>query len=93
MDEVHPLSMVWLLQGYAYRWLFTMLRNSHLAHPQAVLHELATHTLGLSLFATHYSSLTEDFAYHPNIRNMHMKTAVDDEKREVGYKYSKFDRC
>lgn len=50
---------------------------------QAVLHQLATHTLPLSFFATHYGSLTDDFAYHPNIRNMHMKTLVDDEKHEV----------
>ena len=50
---------------------------------QAVLHQLATHTLPLSFFATHYGSLTDDFAYHPNIRNMHMATLVDDEKREV----------
>jgi hypothetical protein len=50
---------------------------------QAVLHQLATHTLSLSFFATHYGSLTDDFAYHPNIRNMHMKTMVDDEKQEV----------
>jgi DNA mismatch repair protein MSH6 len=49
----------------------------------AVLHELATHTLALSCFATHYSTLTGDYSYHPNIRNMHMKTVVDDEKREV----------
>ncbi|KIO19597.1 hypothetical protein M407DRAFT_30749 [Tulasnella calospora MUT 4182] len=53
----------------------------------AVLHQLATHTLGLALFATHYSSLTQDFVYHPNIRNMHMKTAVDDEKRELVFLY------
>ncbi|KAG9034241.1 DNA mismatch repair protein msh6 [Tulasnella sp. JGI-2019a] len=53
----------------------------------AVLHQLATHTLGLALFATHYSSLTQDFAYHPNIRNMHMKTAIDDEKRELVFLY------
>jgi len=50
---------------------------------QSVLHHLATHTLALSCFATHYSSLTDDFVYHPNIRNMHMQTMVDDEKREV----------
>lgn len=50
---------------------------------QAVLHQLATHTLALAFFATHYGSLTDDYAYHPNIRNMHMKTLVDDEKREV----------
>jgi DNA mismatch repair protein MSH6 len=51
---------------------------------QAVLHELATHTLPLTFFATHYGSLTDDFAYHPNIRNMHMSTHLDDEKQEVG---------
>jgi len=50
---------------------------------QAVLHQLATHTLALSFFATHYGTLTDDFSYHGNIRNMHMKTLVDDEKREV----------
>lgn len=49
----------------------------------AVLHQLATHTLSLSFFATHYGSLTDDFAYHPNIRNMHMSTIVDDEKRDL----------
>ncbi|KAG5646336.1 hypothetical protein DXG03_003659 [Asterophora parasitica] len=49
----------------------------------AVLHQLATHTLPLSFFATHYGSLTDDFAYHPNIRNMHMSTIVDDEKRDL----------
>ncbi|EIW55250.1 DNA mismatch repair protein Msh6 [Trametes versicolor FP-101664 SS1] len=53
----------------------------------AVLHELATHTLSLSFFATHYGSLTDDFAYHPNIRNMHMQTLVDDEKRELVFLY------
>jgi DNA mismatch repair ATPase MutS len=50
---------------------------------QAVLHELATHTLALAFFATHYGSLTDDFAYSPAIRNMHMSTMVDEEKREV----------
>ncbi|KZT01205.1 DNA mismatch repair protein Msh6 [Laetiporus sulphureus 93-53] len=53
----------------------------------AVLHQLATHTLALSFFATHYGSLTDDFAYHPNIRNMHMETMVDDEKRELIFLY------
>ncbi|OCH88410.1 DNA mismatch repair protein Msh6 [Obba rivulosa] len=53
----------------------------------AVLHQLATHTLALSFFATHYGSLTDDFAYHPNIRNMHMETLVDDEKRELVFLY------
>lgn len=64
----------------------------------AVLHHLATHTLPLGFFAvrpadvlclaaltwqTHYGSLTDDFAYHPNIRRMHMQTHVDDNERRV----------
>ncbi|PFH50600.1 hypothetical protein AMATHDRAFT_80735 [Amanita thiersii Skay4041] len=49
----------------------------------AVLHQLATHTLPLAFFATHYGSLTDDYGYHPNIRNMHMSTIVDDEKRDI----------
>lgn len=57
--------------------------DNKLTSVQAVLHQLATQTLALSFFATHYGSLTDDFAYHPNIRNMHMSTLVDDEKREV----------
>jgi len=52
----------------------------------AVLHQLATHTLPLTFFATHYASLTDDFAYHPNVRSMHMSTLVDDEKKEVRYR-------
>ncbi|EIW78648.1 DNA mismatch repair protein Msh6 [Coniophora puteana RWD-64-598 SS2] len=57
----------------------------------AVLHQLATHTLPLTFFATHYGSLTDDFAYHPNIRNMHMSTLVDDEKRELVFLYKLVD--
>ncbi|KAJ7929330.1 muts domain V-domain-containing protein [Mycena leptocephala] len=53
----------------------------------AVLHQLATHTLPLSIFATHYGSLTDDFAYHPNIRNVHMATIVDEEKRDIVFLY------
>jgi DNA mismatch repair protein MSH6 len=49
----------------------------------AVLHQLSTHTLPLCCFATHYSSLTDDYKYHPNIRNMHMGTIVDEEERKV----------
>jgi DNA mismatch repair protein MSH6 len=48
-----------------------------------VLRELATKTLPLTLFATHYSSLTDMGEKHPNIRNMTMQTVVDDEKRQV----------
>jgi DNA mismatch repair protein MSH6 len=50
----------------------------------AVLHHLATHTLALACFATHYSSLTEDYGKRPGVRCMHMATGFDDEKREVG---------
>ncbi|KAI6043995.1 muts domain V-domain-containing protein [Pisolithus marmoratus] len=53
----------------------------------AVLHELATRTLPLTFFATHYGSLTDDFAYHPDIRNMHMSTLLDDEKKELVFLY------
>ncbi|KDQ07318.1 hypothetical protein BOTBODRAFT_167161 [Botryobasidium botryosum FD-172 SS1] len=49
----------------------------------AVLHQLATHTLALACFATHYGSLTDDFKYHPSIRCCYMKTVVDDEKHEA----------
>ncbi|ORX33553.1 muts domain V-domain-containing protein [Kockovaella imperatae] len=53
----------------------------------AVLHHLATHTLPLGFFATHYGSLTDDYTYHPNIRRMHMKTHVDDEQHQVVFLY------
>jgi DNA mismatch repair protein MSH6 len=49
----------------------------------AVLHHLATHTLALTCFATHYSSLTEDYGKRAEVRCMHMATGFDDEKREV----------
>ncbi|KAG0706949.1 hypothetical protein DFH29DRAFT_899290 [Suillus ampliporus] len=57
----------------------------------AVLHEIATRTLPLAFFATHYGSLTDDFAYHPNIRNMHMSTMLDDEKHELVFLYKLVD--
>ncbi|KAJ7632274.1 muts domain V-domain-containing protein [Roridomyces roridus] len=53
----------------------------------AVLHQLATHTLPLAIFATHYGSLTDDFEYHPNVRNVYMETLVDEEKREIVFLY------
>lgn len=53
----------------------------------AVLHQLSTHTLPLSFFATHYGSLADDFGYHPNIRNMHMSTVVDETKQELVFLY------
>jgi hypothetical protein len=34
-----------------------------------------------------YGSLTDDYRYHPNIVNMHMKTHVDDDQRQVVFLY------
>ncbi|KAF5310782.1 hypothetical protein D9619_007990 [Psilocybe cf. subviscida] len=62
-----------------------------MAIASAVLHELATHTIPLSFFATHYGTLTDDHAYHPNIRSMHMSTLVDDEKHELVFLYKLID--
>ncbi|KAG9309590.1 DNA mismatch repair protein Msh6 [Chiua virens] len=61
------------------------------ANQSAVLHELATRTLPLAFFATHYGSLTDDFAYHPNIRNMHMATSLDDEQQKLVFLYKLVD--
>ncbi|KZV85169.1 hypothetical protein EXIGLDRAFT_712522 [Exidia glandulosa HHB12029] len=47
----------------------------------------AQRTLAPSCLATHYSPLTDDYAFHPQIRNMHMATRVDDEKREFVFLY------
>lgn len=55
-----------------------------------MLRELATNTLPLALFATHYSSLTEMGEKHPNIRNMTMQTVVDEEKRQVSLPLKEF---
>ncbi|VDB88830.1 unnamed protein product [Peniophora sp. CBMAI 1063] len=57
----------------------------------AVLHQLATHTLPLTFFATHYGGLTDDFAYHPNVRNMHMQTQIDDDQRTLTFLYKLVD--
>jgi DNA mismatch repair protein MSH6 len=64
-----------------------------IAIASAVLHHLSTHTLALSCFATHYSSLTNDYEYHPNIRTMHMATAFDDDNREASEYQIHFCRC
>ncbi|EAU89431.2 DNA mismatch repair protein msh6 [Coprinopsis cinerea okayama7 len=57
----------------------------------SVLHKLATHTLPLAFFATHYGSLTDDYAYHPNIRRMHMSTMVDEERQQLTFLYKLVD--
>ncbi|KAK4705468.1 DNA mismatch repair protein MSH6, partial [Phenoliferia sp. Uapishka_3] len=53
----------------------------------AVLHRLATHVGCIGFFATHFTSLTEDFAYHPQIRLCQMATQVDDETKAVTFLY------
>lgn len=78
-----PDTIGW--QGYCER-MFRFLNLSRVcsqSYLQAVLHQLATHTIPLSFFATHYGSLTDDHAYHPGIRTMHMSTLVDDKKHEA----------
>ena len=76
--------MAWRSPGLVkIRQLYHVLSDEK--HFQAVLHQLATHTLPLAFFATHYGSLTDDFAYHPNIRRMHMATLVDEDKRDVSF--------
>ncbi|BGO99350.1 DNA mismatch repair protein msh6 [Rhodotorula toruloides] len=57
----------------------------------AVLHRLATHTGCIGFFATHFTSLTEDFVYHPEIRLANMQTSVNDETREVVFLYKLID--
>ncbi|EIW67861.1 hypothetical protein TREMEDRAFT_40008 [Tremella mesenterica DSM 1558] len=58
-----------------------------MAIAMAVLHHLATHTLPLGFFATHYGLLADEFLYHPNIRNMHMQTHVDEDLLQVVFLY------
>ncbi|BGP39629.1 DNA mismatch repair protein msh6 [Rhodotorula kratochvilovae] len=57
----------------------------------AVLHRLATHTGCIGFFATHFTLLTEDYAYHPEIRLANMQTSVNDETREVVFLYKLID--
>lgn len=54
---------------------------------QAVLHHLATHIGAVGFFATHYHSLAEEFASHPEVRNRRMRIQVDDEARRVTFLY------
>jgi DNA mismatch repair protein MSH6 len=61
---------------------------------EAILHQLATHTLPIGFFSTHYHMLTEAYLYpepHPNVRCQHMQTQVNDEKREVIPMYKLID--
>jgi len=54
---------------------------------QAVLHHVATHIGCVGFFATHYHSLAEEFAFHPEVRNMRMQIHVDEQARRVTFLY------
>lgn len=54
---------------------------------QAVLHHLATHIGAVGFFATHYHSLAEEFAAHPEVRNKRMRIQVDGSARRVTFLY------
>ncbi|GAA6001069.1 mismatch repair ATPase MSH6 [Rhodotorula paludigena] len=57
----------------------------------AVLHRLSTHIGCIGFFATHFTSLTEEYAYHPEIRLANMQTSADDETRAVVFLYKLID--
>ncbi|KIW72164.1 hypothetical protein, variant [Phialophora macrospora] len=63
--------------------------SSHdgVAVAQAVLHHLATHVGCLGFFATHYHSLSQEFAHHPEVCAKRMKILVDDADRRVTFLY------
>ncbi|MCJ1471944.1 DNA mismatch repair protein msh6 [Lambiella insularis] len=54
---------------------------------QAVLHHVATHIGCIGFFATHYHSLAEEFAGHPEIQNKRMRIHVDDEEKRITFLY------
>jgi len=58
-----------------------------IAVAQAVLHHVATHIGCVGFFATHYHSLAEEFASHPEVRNMRMQIHVDEQARRVTFLY------
>lgn len=53
----------------------------------SVLHQLAGHLGCIGFFATHFTSLVDDFASHPEVILKHMKTFVEEETREVTFLY------
>lgn len=57
----------------------------------AVLHQLAGHLGCIGFFATHFTSLVEDFAHHPEIALKHLKTFVNEDTREVTFLYKLTD--
>ena len=63
--------------------------SSHdgVAVAQAVLHHLASHIGCLGFFATHYHSLAQEFAEHPEVDAKRMQILVDEVERRVTFLY------
>lgn len=63
--------------------------SSHdgVAVAQAVLHHLASHVGCLGFFATHYHSLSQEFAHHPEVAPKRMQILVDDADRRITFLY------
>ena len=54
---------------------------------QAVLHHVSSHIGCVGFFATHYHSLAEEFAGHPEIRNKRMQIHVDEAQKQITFLY------
>ncbi|ANB13221.1 mismatch repair ATPase MSH6 [Sugiyamaella lignohabitans] len=54
---------------------------------EAVLHHLATHVGSLGFFATHYGTLNNSFANHPQVNAKRMAILVDESSRKVTFLY------
>ena len=54
---------------------------------QAVLHHVASHIGCVGFFATHYHSLAEEFAAHPEVCNKRMRIHVDEENKQITFLY------
>ncbi|CAN3362434.1 DNA mismatch repair protein Msh6p [Diutina catenulata] len=54
---------------------------------EAVLHHLATHVQPLGFFATHFGSLVDAFANHPQVKPWRMQISVDDSTRTITFMY------
>lgn len=54
---------------------------------EAVLHHVASHIGCIGFFATHYHSLAEEFASHPEVSNKRMRIHVDEEQKQITFLY------
>lgn len=58
---------------------------------ESVLHHVATHIQSLGFFATHYASLAQSFAGHPQVRPLKMSILIDEEAKKVTFLYKLVD--